>query len=587
MARKRMTTTKGRPSRLAVGVLVGLLSLGAVAVHAEGGYDHCAHGGKQTFSLSAGGDLIGENYFIAALKSDSLHDIACRYNIGVEEMFMANDPLNIDHWAPGQGTRVMIPQRFILPDAPRAGIIVNIPEMRLYYFPVKYAPVVKKAPPPKSKPKPLLDAKGKPKLDAKGKPIMVAPPPPPKPAEPATLGEPLGKATEVITYPISMGRMDWRTPLGKARVITKVKDPTWTPPESIRREHAAKGDILPAVVPAGPDNPLGRFAMRLSVPGYLIHGTEENYKSFGIGMRVTHGCMRMYNEDVARLFPLVEVGMPVYLVNQPVKLGWDNGALYMEVSQPLDEDVGIPPEKEEEDMTEAELAREQAKTPEQRKEEQRRKDAKRSAYLMKVAMDLIQKEAAKRPVTLDREAIRKAVEAPTGMVVEIGREQLPLEAAPGGYAPDQGLSGQPGAMPPPQPGQTGGTGEYVPPSLSPEPGAAGEAATPGQYSRYPYGAPSRPPAPSGSGEPASQYPYYDSAPSAAPEPSSPEPYYSAPEPASPASSGRQAPDPWETGTYDSGQSAPGSYEPEPSPPENPDPYAPDEASPVYQPGGGR
>jgi L,D-transpeptidase ErfK/SrfK len=562
-----MNGTRGRPSRLAMGILVGLLSLSAAAARAEGGFDHCAHGGKQTFSLTAGGDLVGENYYASALKSDSLHDIACRYNIGVEEMFMANDPLNIDHWSPGEGTRVMIPQRFILPDAPRAGVIVNIPEMRLYYFPVKYAPVVKKAPPPKSKPKPkpLLDAKGKPKLDAKGKPIMVAPPPPPppKPAEPAALGEPIGKAAEVITYPISMGRMDWRTPLGKARVIAKVKDPTWTPPESIRREHAAKGDILPAVVPAGPENPLGRFAMRLSVPGYLIHGTEENYKSFGIGMRVTHGCMRMYNEDVARLFPMIDVGTPVYLVNQPVKLGWDNGTLYMEVSQPLDEDVGIPPEKEEEDMTEAELAREEAKTPEQRKEEKRRKDAKRSAYLMKVAMELIQKETAKRPATLDREMIEKAIAQPTGMVVAIGREQLPLEAAPGSYAPDQTLSDQVSVGMPRQAA----------------PGDATDGAAPSGRSSE------EPPYGSGRDEPANSYPDYPYGSESPPS----EPYYSAPESPSSAQSGRNAAEPWEMAPSDSGQPAPGAYEPEPSAPpaENPDPYAPDESSPLYQPEGGR
>jgi len=126
---------------------------------------------------------------------------------------------------------------------------------------------------------------------------------------------------QVITYPVSMGRMDWRTPLGMTRVVDKQKDPSWTPPASIKREHAAKGDPLPDVVPPGPDNPLGKYAMRLGVSGYLIHGTDAA-KADGIGMRVTHGCMRMYNEDVAKLFPLVPVGAPVYLVNQPVKLGW-------------------------------------------------------------------------------------------------------------------------------------------------------------------------------------------------------------------------------------------------------------------------
>jgi lipoprotein-anchoring transpeptidase ErfK/SrfK len=596
-----MTTMRARPSRLATGMLVGLLSLGSgVALAQEGGFDKCSHGGKQTFAMTLGSDLIGENYFANAQKSDSLHDIACRYNIGVEEMFMANDPLGIDHWSPGEGTRVMIPQRFILPDSPKAGITVNIPEMRLYFYPVQYAapaPKKKKAPAPAAKPKPVpkLDAKGKPVLDAKGRPVMVTPPaPPPKPApvaEPSVLGEPISKAAEVITYPISMGRMDWRTPVGKARVVNKVKDPTWTPPESIRREHAAKGDILPAVVPAGPDNPLGRFAMRLSVPGYLIHGTEENYKSFGIGMRVTHGCMRMYNEDVARLFPQVAVGTPVYLVNQPVKLGWDSGVLYMEVHQPLDEDVGIPPEKEEEDMTEAELAREQAKTPEQRKQEERWKNAKRSAYLLKVATALVEKETAKRPAAVDREAVRKAVESPTGMVVEIGRAQVPMEAAPGGYPADQGLSGSSGLEPaaPTQPGgpagPRNGTGEYTPPPISAEPEPTRPPASSGQYSQYPYGAARQTPASSGpaeSSEPPGTADPYGTAPEPEPvaEPSAPEPYYSAPEP---DYSRQQSPDPWDSGSSGSGQTVPDTYEPEA--PETPDPYAPDAPEPAYPTGG--
>lgn len=392
-----------------------LLAFGTTTAYAE--VDHCSHGGQASFHLTSG-DIIGKDYFTSAKRSDSLHDIACRYNIGVEEIFMANDPLHIDHWTPGEGTQVVVPQQFILPKAPRAGIIVNVPEMRLYYFPVNYAKVVRK--PPQTT-QAVTKPGEKTKTSTPSEKSKASSPP--KPGT-ETLGEPISKAVEVITHPISMGRMDWRTPLGKARVVEKVKDPTWTPPESIRREHAAKGDMLPAVVPAGPDNPLGRFAMRLSVPGYLIHGTEENHKSFGIGMRVTHGCMRLYNEDVAKLFPRVEVGTPVYLINQPVKLGWQGDTLYMEVSRPLDEDVGIPLEKEEEDMTEAELAREEAKTPEQRKAERQQKDAKRSAYLFKTAMELIQKETAQKPVVLDERAIRNVTNEISGRVVAIGREQL-------------------------------------------------------------------------------------------------------------------------------------------------------------------
>lgn len=535
----------------------------------NGGDVHCDHGGAKTLRISPGSDLVGENQFIPALRKDSLYDIACRYNVGVEEIFLANDPLNIDHWLPGEGTKVLIPHQFVLPDAPRAGIVVNIPEMRMYFYPVKYAPVVKKAPPPKPQP---AAAKAKPgdkgKPGEKGKPAVVAkapPPPPPKPAEPTEVGEPLGAAGEVISFPISMGRMDWRTPVGKTRIVAKVKDPTWTPPESIRREHAAKGDILPAVVPAGPENPLGRFAMRLGVPGYLIHGTEANFKSFGIGMRVTHGCMRMYNEDVARLFPLVSVGTPVYLVNQPVKLGWRGDTLYMEVSRPLDEDSGIPPEKPEEDMTEAELAREDAKTPEQIKAEEHRKDEIRAVYLQKLAMNLIQKENAKRPILLDQAAVRKAVMSPTGIPLEIGKAEPPpppVEAMPEGYPPTQispppaaprypyGGTGQ--AVPQPQtaPGPYGGVRTPRPVTPAPQYGT-GQPAQPGQSLSYPYGTGQGTPRPA---TPTSQYPY-GSAP--APTRTYPaQPYGYPPAPATPESSY-----PPESGTPES---------------EPPDPYAPDE-----------
>ncbi|MGZ8216175.1 L,D-transpeptidase family protein [Methylomagnum sp.] len=544
----------------------------------NGGDSLCTHGGARSLTIFPGSDLVGENRFIPALPKDSLYDIACRYNVGVEEIFLANDPLNIDHWLPGDGTKVLIPQHFVLPDAPRAGIVVNIPEMRLYFYPVKYAPIVKKAPPPKPKPavaKAKPGAKGKP--GDKGKPAVVVkapPPPPPKPVEPTEVGEPLGPAGEVISFPISMGRMDWRTPVGKTRIAAKVKDPTWTPPESIRREHAAKGDILPAVVPAGPENPLGRFAMRLGVPGYLIHGTEANFKSFGIGLRVTHGCMRMYNEDVARLFPMVSVGTPVYLVNQPVKLGWQGDKLYMEVSRPLDEDSGIPPEKPEEDMTEAELAREDAKTPEQIKAEEKRKDQIRAVYLQRLALDLIQKAHAKRPILLDREAVRKAVASPTGLPVEIGKAEPPppppMEALPETYPPTQ-------VSPPPTPPASqypsapprypyGGAGQPVP--RPPVPGAYGGVQTPrpapppaqpGQTLQYPYGtgqaAPryeNRPATPS------AQSPYGSTPPPSRTYP--PQPYGTAPE-ATPA----QTYSPDQEGAPD---------------PEAPDPYAPDDEEPT-------
>lgn len=225
-------------------------------------------------------DVIGAITTVQTTYEDTLLDIARRKSIGQEQMERANP--NVDRWLPGEGTRVVVPSHYILPRAPREGLVLNLPEMRMYYYP------------------------------------------PRKPGQPA----------QVQTFPIGIGRMDWATPLGTTKITSKIKDPTWTPPESIRIEHAAKGDILPRVVPAGPDNPLGRYAMRLSIPGYLIHSTN---KPLGVGMRVSHGCIRMLPDDIERLFPQLPVGTPVNIVNQPVKAGWHGGKLYIEVHPPLEE----------------------------------------------------------------------------------------------------------------------------------------------------------------------------------------------------------------------------------------------------------
>ncbi len=499
---------------------VALLALSAMAAHGE------------VFPLSPeGGDLVGQVQYTRTRQEDTLIDVARRFSIGQIEMVMANP--KVDNWLPGEGTQVVIPSRFILPNAPRAGIVVNVPEMRIYYYPVKYTVVAKKKPaPPKSKAKPGAKDKAAPSKKAS--------------ATVQEVGEPVSKATEVITYPISMGRMDWHTPLGKTRVVQKVKDPVWIPPESIKKEHAAKGEILPNIVPAGPDNPLGMFAMKLGVPGYLIHGTEMNDKSkpFGIGMRVTHGCMRMYNEDVERLFSRVEVGTPVYLVNQPVKLGWQGGALYMEVSQPLDEDAGIPTEWDDDVMED------QGWDEEKIKAVRLKKDAMRSAYLQKIAMDLIQKENAKRPILMDQEAIRAALEKPTGLPVPIGKEAVPLEAAPGLDNAEPPVSLPPAESP--------GTAPAAPPVEPAAPAGVGEVVPASPYPQSPYGV--EPPAP-----PPAQYP--------------------------PSGNGGNWPteDPWTPNPPTGEQPGQEPHAPAPSAPASdlPDPYAPDEETPGDQPEGGR
>jgi L,D-transpeptidase ErfK/SrfK len=129
--------------------------------------------------------------------------------------------------------------------------------------------------------------------------------------------------------------MDWKTPLGVTKIVNKQKNPSWYPPESVRKEHAANGVKLPAVVKPGPDNPLGAYAMRLAItPGaYLIHGTNN---PLAVGMAVTHGCMRMYPEDIEALFPMVPVGTPVRIINEPVKTAFVNGELLVEAHPPVD-----------------------------------------------------------------------------------------------------------------------------------------------------------------------------------------------------------------------------------------------------------
>ncbi len=232
-----------------------------------------------------GNDVIGAITIVPARAEDTLLDIARRHGLGYEDIVRANP--DVDTWLPGEGTEVVLPTRYVLPPGLRRGIILNLAEYRLYYFP-----------------------------------------------EPEN-----GDRGVVMTYPISIGRMDWETPLGKTTIIQKVTNPAWYPPASIRAEHAADGNPLPRIVPAGPNNPLGKHAMRLGLPGYLIHGTN---RPAGVGMRVTHGCVRMFPEDIAFLFERVAINMPVRIINEPVKLGWDGDMLVMEAHRVLD--VTAPPE---------------------------------------------------------------------------------------------------------------------------------------------------------------------------------------------------------------------------------------------------
>ena len=238
-------------------------------------------GGSEYLIPGNGDSVIGTMTTVIADQEDTILDIARRNGIGYEEIMSANP--GVDPWIPGAGTEILIPSRYVLPDAPRQGVVINLAEHRLYYYP----------------------------------PVKQ------------------GERPVVRTYPISTGKMDWKTPIGMTRIVSKQEKPNWYPPASVLAEHEANGDPLPKVVPPGPDNPLGEHAMRLGIPGgaYLIHGTN---RPAAVGMQVTHGCIRMYPEDVAELYGLVPVNTRVNLIDQPTKLGWWRGTLYLERHPPLE-----------------------------------------------------------------------------------------------------------------------------------------------------------------------------------------------------------------------------------------------------------
>ena len=238
-----------------------------------------------TYNLpEASGDRVvasseGDTASITVDHDQTLLDVARQFNLGQTEIVTLNPKL--DRWLIKKGTVVRLPNKRILPDTPHQGITLNISEFRMYYYPANQPGIVK-------------------------------------------------------SYSHGIGRQDWQTPLGKTSVARKVKDPAWHPPESIRREHAAMGDPLPAIVPPGPNNPLGAYALHLNLPGeYRIHGTDVD-KIYGIGMQITHGCVRMYPEDIEALYNSVPIGTPVYIVKQPIKVGWLNNVLYIEAHPDLE-----------------------------------------------------------------------------------------------------------------------------------------------------------------------------------------------------------------------------------------------------------
>lgn len=280
-------------------------------------------------------EVVGKLMAVSARSEDTLVDIARRYRIGQDEIVIANP--TVDRWLPADGDKVILPTSYILPRTRRKGLVLNISEMRLYYYP-EHTP---------------------------------------------------GLADRVHTYSVSIGREQYATPLGETRIVKKAKHPSWRPPPSIVAERASRGETLPSVVPPGPDNPLGELVMRLSMPGYLIHGTNKPY---GVGMRVTHGCVRMYQEDMKTLYSMVPVGTPVTIVDEPVKLGWLNDMLYIEVHPPFETSIT------QEALTER-------------------------------VMELLAAESNKRRFELDRDALQMALKFQNGVPMVIGQASKARAAA--------------------------------------------------------------------------------------------------------------------------------------------------------------
>jgi L,D-transpeptidase ErfK/SrfK len=213
-------------------------------------------------------------------KGDTLIDLARLYSLGWNEITEANP--GIDPWVPPVGATILLPTEWVLPCCTYDGVVVNIPEMRLFLYRRS-------------------------------------------PQEPGT--------TIVHTYPVGLGRDDWRTPQGRFKIRGKTVNPTWNIPESIRKEHIAeRGDDRTSIPGGDPDNPLGRHRIELTLPMYGIHGTNIPW---GVGMQVSHGCVRLYPEDIERLFPLVPIGAPGEFAYQPVKVGIRGGAVYVETHRDI------------------------------------------------------------------------------------------------------------------------------------------------------------------------------------------------------------------------------------------------------------
>ena len=230
----------------------------------------------EIFDIENNSTVVGDLKSIKVSRDETVADLAIRYKTGFQDLLIANP--NSHHWSPKANSKYLIPSMYILPQESYNGIILNLAELRLYFY---------------------------------------------------IRGSDLYENTKVLTYPVGIGRLDWKTPLGETFIKTKVESPSWYPPKSIILEHEERGEILPREVKPGPDNPLGNYVLKLNVDGgYLLHGTNKKH---GIGMMVSHGCIRLRNEDIETIFHNAPLGTKVKIINQPIKLGIYKNFLYMEV----------------------------------------------------------------------------------------------------------------------------------------------------------------------------------------------------------------------------------------------------------------
>lgn len=263
------------PARRSGNLLVLIILASAIQANAQ----------ARTWPVDADTEVVGALEIEFARRTDTLMDIARWLSMGHFELRRANPA--VDLWQPGEGTRVLIPALFVLPEGPREGIVINRAEKRLYYF----------------------------------------------------HNDPDSGQRQVKTYPVGIGKQGRETPLGSGRVVNKLDNPTWYPTQGVIDDYARQGRSLARVIPPGPDNPLGEHAIVLDLPGYLLHGTN---RPDGVGMRVSQGCVRLYPEHIRELVAQLPLGTDVHFVDQPIKLGKRDEKLYLKV---LPDDDGNMPER--------------------------------------------------------------------------------------------------------------------------------------------------------------------------------------------------------------------------------------------------